>query len=464
MKTCEGAEQYSSTLNAHLDFFSKAGSLFVGRNAFYEEEAVLNSFKAAWETNREIAFKLLLWLRDCRGGAGNRSAYRECLHWLAKNGGKSWIETNIIWLPLVGRWDDLKVLFQTPVKNEAAKLWADALRSKSPLAAKWCDRKNFPVKHALGFKKEGDFRKFLARMRRDHIVEHKMSNAAWMTIDYSTVPSVAMARYSKAFKRHDPERFAAFKERLSSGKSKVNAQVLFPHDCVRTAQHGDHEIADAQFDALPNYLEGTNEKIMVLSDTSGSMCQRVADTVEAMEISQGLALYCSAKIDEDSPFYKKFIGFCDEGNFKDWNGLKFSEAINDRKVFDLAVGSTRIDKALGLILETANFFKLKQDQIPTMLLIVSDMQFSTGASNDGLPVETCMKAFEAAGYKAPKIVYWNTAGVKGSPGTVNSPNTALVSGFDPSILKSILKAENFTPLGIMNQAIEKYAIQVPKAA
>ena len=94
---------------------------------------------------------------------------------------------------------------------------------------------------------------------------------------------------------------------------------------------------------------------------------RVSGSIKAVDISQGLALYCSAKIPENNPFHKKFIGFCSEGEFKDWNGMSFSEAVRRRRLFDRAIGSTRIDKALNLILQTAKFFNLTQDQMPTTL-------------------------------------------------------------------------------------------------
>jgi len=288
-----------------------------------------------------------------------------------------------------------------------------------------------------------------------------------------------MARYTKAFTRHDEERFLKYKEDLKSGKETVHATVLFPHDCVRTARYGDGDIADAQFDALPNYMEGTNEKIIVISDTSGSMSNHVSGSIRAVDISQGLALYCSAKIDSESPFYKKFIGFCSESKFKNWDGMRFSDAVDNRYIFDEAIGSTRIDKALDLILDTAKFFKLGQEQMPTMLLIVSDMQFHDGTQGrrytrywsavkdfedectmEGSEVNKALKRWEQAGYNKPKIVYWNTSGYAGSPETVKAENTALVSGFSPSILKSILGGDDLTPRGIMLRALDKYEIKI----
>lgn len=486
-QTNEGALAYEHSLDHALEFFSKAGSLFSKRGSFYgQEESAASLFQKTWIVDPVISFKLLLWLRDCRGGAGNRSGFRECLGWLAKYPlGQRFILDNLDWIPEVGRWDDLRSLFGTVIEGRAAALWAEQIQKHNVLAAKWADRKDSPVKHAVGFRKEGDFRKFLARMRKDHIVEHKMSTRRWQEIKYRQVPSVAMARYTNAFMRQDPERFQKFKERLQAGTDKVHTGALFPHDCVQTAHSGDAEMADHQFEALPDFMEDSGELPLVIADTSGSMKTQVSGSIRAVDISQGLALYCGAKIPADSPFHKKFLAFESEGKLKDWSGMKFSEAVNDHHgpalmfmprrssgfrwdfdrepLFDGAVGHTRIDKALNTLLNTARFFNVPESHMPTMLIIVSDMQFATGAmKTDMTEVELYMQEFEEAGYRRPKIVYWNTAGYAGQPATAMGDDLALVSGFSPSILKAVFDGEDLTPKGVMLKALEKYDIRVPE--
>jgi hypothetical protein len=460
-ETHEGGKMYEHSLDHALEFFSKAGSLFAGRESFYTgDESALSLFQKSWIVDKALTMKLLLWLRDCRGGAGNRSGARECYYWLAKHD-PEWLIANIGWLPLVGRWDDLRALFKTGAEEYAVRLWADAIRNGDVIAAKWAKREDAPLQKEFGLT-IANFRRLIASIRKDHIVEHKMCTKRWNEINYETVPSVAMARYTKAFGRNDEERFEQYKGALVKGEAEVKASVLFPHDCVRTAQHGDTDIADAQFEAMPNFMEGTDEKIIVISDTSGSMDSRVSGSIKAVDISQGLALYCSGKIPEDNPFHKQFIGFCSESAYKDWQGMTFSEAIRNRQVFDRAIGGTRIDNALILILSTAKYFKLEQRQMPTTLLIVSDMQFHQGVRGEGTEVEKCIALWEEAGYKAPKIIYWNTAGYAGAPSTAFGKNTAMVSGFSTGILKAILSGEDFSPIAVMLRALEKYDIVKPE--
>lgn len=475
IKGHEGANAYKNSINPLVEFFSKSGSLYTKGETFYPGQAsALDLFIPAWKEDAITSFKLLMWLRDCRDGSGNRSGSRAIVNWLANNH-PEWIQANIHLLPVVGRWDDLTVLFNTPLRDYAGNFWANAIDGGDILAAKWAKRHYKPIRQALGMK-EVDFRKLLSHIRKNHIVEHKMCQGQWNKIDYKTVPSVAMARYTKAFIKNDEKRFQAYKNALVQGTTTVHAETLFPHDCIRTALYGDAEMAEAQFDALPNYLEGTNENIMVICDTSSSMSCIVGGSVQAVHVSQGMALYCSSRLPVDSPFYKRFIGFGSEGKFVDWRKHTFSNALRDRNVFDRAVASTRIDKALDLILKIATTRNIKQEFMPTTLLIVSDMQFTEGATNSGYSwdshglneaeslteIDKAMVRFTDAGYDAPKIVYWNTNGYKGQQATVNSNNVGLVSGFSPAICKAIFGGDDFSPYGIMLRAIEKYKIIIPR--
>lgn len=461
-RTNEGAEMLNNSGDACVEFFAKAGSLLEKANSFYENESdPVDLFKKAFEQNDEIATKLAFWLRDPRGGSGNRSAFRRVLNWLALNH-PEYVKPNVRWIPEFGRWDDLRALFGTSLEDDAAQFWANAINKKHVLAAKWADRSDYPIRKKLGLK-IGDFRRELARIRSNQIVESAMCENQWEDIEYQKVPSVAMARYTNAFKRHDPERFEIFKSQVESGEKKVHADVLFPHDCIRTARNGDKQMADAQFDSLPNFMP-QDEMVMVIADSSGSMTVNKAGSVKAIDVSMGMALYCSSKVPENHPFYKRFIAFCSEGRFVDWRGMKMSEAVFNRKVFDGAVGSTRIDLALNTILEIAKLKDIPQRLMPSTLIIVSDMQFTFGGvSGIGLEVKRSLNKWLEAGYETPKIVYWNTSGYAGSQATAVEWNTAMVSGFSPSILKSIFEGDDFSPRGIMLKSIEKYdVIDLPK--
>ncbi len=479
-RTNEGAIQYDHTANHHLEFFSKAGSLRTrtkdknGKRSsvpFYPNSTTaLDLFKAAWYTDqKELCVKLLLWLRDARGGSGNRSGSRDCLKWVAETN-PEWIDANIEQFPEIGRWDDLRVLFGTKCEKSAVRIWSDAIIDQNGLACKWADRTDIQLYVELRNRKKiynvGQFRRLLAEGRRN-VVERKMCANQWGEITYPHVPSVAMARYTSAFKKHDSERFQEFKQLVKKGEIKINADVLFPYDCVRTLKNGDKDIADLQFEALPNYMEGANARIMTIVDTSGSMSSEIGTTT-AYNIATSLGLYCSDRLPKDNPFYRKFLQFESETTFTDWLGLKFSECyaqhegIIRRGIFTGACGATNINKALDFLLNSAQLFKMGNEQIPNMLLIISDMQFHCNVyETDTTEINASLEKWKNAGYTIPKIVYWNMAGYSGSPATINCQNVGLISGFSPSILKAVFNCEDFSPYGIMMRALSKYNVNIP---
>jgi len=477
MKTKENAYQYEHSLDHNVEFFSKAGSIFDNkRDPFYGTDSasnILTLFQSSWITDKLLTFKLLLWLRDCRGGAGNRSGFRKCLSWLAKRQqDHMWVTLNLKSIIEHGRYDDLRCLFGTFVEKDAVYVWNEALIEKDFLAAKWAKRTDIPLyldlKATSFVKNIGDFRRMLSKIRSGVLVESKMCSGKWSDINYEHVPSVAMARYTGAFNKNDSDRFTSFKESLSTGEKKVNASVLFPHDCVRTCKNGDNTIADAQFNALPDYIDG-EDSIMVLADTSGSMDSPASGSVTCDDVSRGLALYCSSRA--KGPFHKKFIQFESESTLTDWTEMSFSDAVSDNTIFNGAVGSTRIDKALDMLLSIATTFNVSDKDMPKMLLICSDMQFSQGCRcNKGLygsfetvtEVERSLRKWDQANYSRPKIVYWNLSPYSGQPDTVDSKDIALISGFSPSILKSVLSCDDLSPRAVMLAALEKYVINIPE--
>jgi len=406
-------------------------------------------------------------------GAGNRSGFRDIIKWLANDkDGVRWMKANLHFVPEVGRWDDLESLVNTPCETEALSFWVRAIQDGHQLAAKWAPRadKNkdiFNKMRKIAKLDPKSWRKLI--VKNTNVVETAMCSQNWQNIDYNKVPSVAMARYNNAFNKHDSVRYGKWRGALEKGvdedgkEVKVNAAALFPHDVLRTVysnQSQDNNLADAQFEALPDYMSDKSQRIMAICDFSGSMGTSVGGCIRAIDISLSLGLYCSDRLGKDNPFYRMFIPFSDDSKLISWKNKKFSKAVYS--VNDGWFGSTNITAALDRILDSATMFNATNEQIPNVLLILSDMQFDQGTVSGETSVETALKKWEASGYSRPRIVYWNLAGYRNAPDIATSKNVALVSGFSPSLLESILSGEDFSPIAIMERAIEKYKIIIPK--
>ncbi len=389
-------------------------------------------------------------------GAGNRSAFRACLRWVAETY-PEWIQSNVSLIPHYGRWDDLEALYGTPCERDALRIWSEAIKEKHGLACKWADRKDNKLRAYMKLTPKV-YRKMV--VSGTDVVEQKMCSGNWDEINYQHVPSKAMSMYTNAFTSHDAPRFSEFKAKLETGEAKINASALFPHDCVRTCKNGDPDIANAQFKAMPNFLDETDGRVITVADFSGSMQTQVSGSIELIDISLALALYCSEKLGEQNPFYRKFVLFSRESQIIDWKGMKFSDAV---RVIPNRYGvaeNTDVYKALTHVLEYGLKNKARKNQFPTAMLIVSDMQFDQHGATDMSAVDQAMAEWDKAGIPRPTLVYWNLAGYPGNQEDAFKKGVVLVSGFSPAVIKEAFMRCG-DPYKVMMKTLEKYVISVP---
>jgi len=117
--------------------------------------------------------------------------------------------------------------------------------------------------------------------------------------------------------------------------------------------------------------------------------------------------------------------------------------------------STDLHAAMSKILDVAVKGSVPASDMPAMLLILSDMQFNHCARFDDSAMAMIERKFVAAGYAMPQIVFWNLNSSDNVPVKADKTGAALVSGFSPSIMSSLLgaDADQFTPEGIMMKTI-----------
>ena len=95
---------------------------------------------------------------------------------------------------------------------------------------------------------------------------------------------------------------------------------------------------------------------------------------------------------------------------------------------------TDFEAAYMHILNMAKKHNVIKSSMPTMLLVLSDMQFDD--SQHDMPHYGHMKdEYERCGYDFPKLVFWNLACYPGTPAQCSDDSVAMVSGFSPSIMK-----------------------------
>jgi hypothetical protein len=451
-RTENGMVTNTTSLNSCVDFFFTAGAM---RKA--DETRIVADFSSAFNEDALTAMKLLFWARDVRGGAGERRLTRTIYKYLATNHEAALLK-NLHLIPVYGRWDDILDVIEVTkgsIRTSALDLIKKALlEDKDALCAKWMPRPNKNgaalaniIRKHLGLDPKA-YRKLLAGL--SYIVETPMCAKQYDLINYSHVPSLAMGRYTKAFNRNDAQRFVEYKNALVKGEVKINASAVYPYDVVKTAMKGDNIIANEQWKSLPNYMEGNDQPILCMVDTSSSMFweeSRVSGDLFAGHVAQSLAIYTSER--NLGPFKDAFLSFNSTPQLHTLNGNLTDRLAQIRRA--PVGGSTNLEACFQFILDQAMKFRVKASEMPGMIIILSDMEFNSCSRDvNDTAHKMIKKQYADAGYNMPQIVFWNLASRnKNVPVQFTEKGTALVSGFSPSILTALLKAEDFTPYGIM---------------
>jgi hypothetical protein len=276
-------------------------------------------------------------------------------------------------------------------------------------------------------------------------------------IDYSKLPSKAMSDLMKAFSRNDLERFQAYLASLEKGEVKINAGAVYPYDIVKNLKHGSARGANAQWTALPNYMEGNNEFVLPVVDVSGSMsCPAGGNpNVTCMDVAISLGLYISER--NVGPFQDAFVTFSESPKLQILKG-SLEERYNQLQRADWDM-STNLEAVFKLILKKAKESNVPQSEMPTMVLVLSDMEFNSavrGRSWNPTAQQMIESMYAEAGYKTPKVVYWNiqSRGDNNKPVHFDTNGTALVSGFSPALLTNLLAGKDMTPMSMMLSVID----------
>jgi hypothetical protein len=454
-RTANGMKARKSTANAVVDLFYNAGAS--------RGKDIVPAFAAAMAENRELALRVAAWLRDARGGAGERESFRSILRYLEKNDVEA-AKALLTKVPELGRWDDIFVFQSDVMKSAAFTMLGDALRAKNGLAAKWTPRQGklaAEIRQFFGMSPKF-YRKSLVEMTK--VVETQMCAKDWNSINFSHVPSVAASRYKKAFNRNTPL-YAAYVASLVKGDNpevKVNAGAVYPYDVLKGRIGGymkfdktELDLVQKQWEALPNFVGDAN--ILPLVDVSGSMSCPAGgygskSGVTCMEVAVSLGLYLADK--NEGKFKDTFLTFSTKPELLHLKG-NINQKIDQMVQSDWDM-STNLHKAFEKILDVAVKGGVPQDEMPEMVLILSDMQFNQCVKHDDSAMQMIARKYAEAGYTLPKVVFWNLNAAYGNaPVKFDTSGTALVSGFSPAVVKPLLAGdlETFTPESVMLKTI-----------
>jgi len=486
--TENGDLAYKSTGSACLDFFSLCGGM---RKNISDLDKL---FAKAFAENPVIAIKILFYMRNIRGGLGERNSFRVLLTELAEVYPE--MAKQIVYaIPEYGRWDDLLVLMETPVKAEVIALIKEQIEKDQKamkegkevsLLGKWLPSINTSSKDKVALAKlimkelglkTVEYRKLCSALRSEiKILENNLRTKDY-TFDYSKQPSQAMLRYKKAFMRNDEERYSAFlnkvveqAEKMARGeeipeeeKVKLNTKTLYPYQIVAPFMNswGINKLKPEQILPLEASWKALDRgqfdsKTIVVRDGSGSMYG--SGDFAAINIATSLALLFSEQL--GGAYKDSFITFSSHPELVQ---VPATADTLQKKMHFISkyddCSNTDIGKVYDLILQVAKSGNVPKEEMIERVLIISDMEFDC-CSGRQTSFEFYKQKFEEAGYELPEIVFWNVeARDTHLPVTMNEKGVKLISGASANIFASVVSGDLkvVTPYEFMLQMLEPYA-------
>ncbi|MGG7143241.1 DUF2828 family protein [Clostridium nigeriense] len=192
------------------------------------EERIILSFKPIFYSDKLLGIKFLFFIRDIRGGLGERRIFRVLLRFLGEN------ETDILMnnlhlISLYGRWDDYYSLFETPLESNVINIFKKQLQKDinteyPSTLAKWLKSENTSSKRTkalatktkllLGYSSK-EYRILLTDLRKkSNLVENNIRTSNYRDINYDNISPSVLMKYKKAFLRNDKENFLKIKNNL----------------------------------------------------------------------------------------------------------------------------------------------------------------------------------------------------------------------------------------------------------
>ena len=493
--TENGGVTHKSTRSDLLDMFAMGAAM-----RKRSDEDVILMFRKAFAENPAYALKCLFYIRDVRGGQGERRFFRLCMRDLVKQDVEA-ARRNLRYVPEFGRWDDLYVFEGTALEADAFAFMKEQLaldvQCKTPsLLAKWLKSENTSsaesrrlankTRIAFGMNHK-QYRKTLSILReRINIVERLMSENRWDEIEFDKIPSRAGMIYKNAFARHDLERaknenVQTYAEFAKDETKTVNAKALYPYECVAEAvkaagigyygysyrSRGNDQtetnrlMVNKYWDNLADYFNGASFNGLAVVDTSGSMTGSEASAPINVAISLGL--YCAEKA--KGPFAGHYVSFSSRPQLIATEGIDFVDKVARIYKTNLCE-NTNIEATFDMLLNTAIRNKCSQDDLPQNIIIISDMEFDQAAgswwggnssrintANAETVMEGIARKWAQHGYQLPHMIFWNVQSRQNNIPMLGQGRVSYVSGFSPSIFETIMTGK--TGYELMMECLNK---------
>jgi hypothetical protein len=206
--------------------------------------------------------------------------------------------------------------------------------------------------------------------------------------------------------------------------------------------------------SLPDFIGDNFDNALAVVDTSGSMRGL------PIQVALSLGLYLAER--NKGIFNNHFITFSKKPELQEVLGDTLGDKLRNMSQADWDM-NTDIQSVFSLILNTAIKNNVPQEELPSKIFIISDMEFDkcVGSGNNKTVFGELANDFAKFGYVIPELVFWNVNALSTHfPVKYNETGTALVSGCSPTVFKNLLAGKEMTPYAMMLDVLnnERYDI------
>lgn len=481
--TENGAVSHSTTGNALLDYFSKAGT--------YRDRdltAVFADMGKIWAESPLVAMQIVFYLRmitrstkgfleteNVQKGQGVRDEFRKAIHWMAKYHPHAFYK-NMWLMPLVGSWKDLWHDDLLDVL-ERDKVYALIQRGMEDDYNRELIAKYLPKMRSKGqtyndrHKKLNDFARGLCKVLgwdakqyrlfkssgKAHAFQRCMAEGLWADLDFSRVSGKALFQLvnhkgkdgKTTIERHGLEnRYLEWLDKQPVAKFTGYVYELFKAVTPRLSKAQKFTL-DKQFDGLIALAKkdqgGIKGNVWCALDTSGSMGCQVVTGVSAFDICVSLGIYFATL--NEGAFHNNVVMFDNTSRVLQLKGESFTDKALQIRSTATAWGSTNFQSVIDEIVRVRKTNpNIPVADYPTTLLVVSDMQFNpVGGGNAKTNYEAAMEKIAAVGLPKMRIIWWFVTGRRDDfPSTIEDEGVTMIGGFDGAIVSIILGGEQTT--------------------
>jgi hypothetical protein len=495
--TENGAISYVTIGTELLDQFGKAGA-FRGRdiNDVWNDQAKL------WGENPEAALRFPFYLRMItrqtnvmgkgksklvqKGQGARDEAFKRFL-WIAKYQPDIFYR-NLWLLPVVGSWKDLWQLlsfddadkyldivkFFTVIaegildkdNTDLVKKYMPRIRSAKKCKTTWAKRTNSLAKlfaKTVGWS-EKDYRQYKATGEA-HKFQTIICQGLYSKINWKAIPGKALLnlisgnflerhnlteKYLKWLDTQPVAKFNGYPFELGAKVGYNLSELTLPQKVTFDKQFK-NLIETAKKDGTP--IKGN---VLCALDTSGSMTTPISfDTnISAYDVCVSLGVYFSEL--NQGAFHNVVAMFDDTSELLKLKGDSFCDKLSQIRHERTAWGSTNVLSIVNLILDTRRKHpEIPIEDYPFTWIVVSDMQFNpTGKwdyKGNALAEQSTYEAIQSM-LRAEfpdeivdnlRIVWWYCSNRQTSdfPATMDKPGMYMVSGFDGSLISTLLGGE-----------------------